>query len=87
MLDGASNNGAPWETETFRSNEKVAHVTRVALRHFVEERIMTDGDYSLALVTDGQPPQVLDNSETLAEAGVHEHAVLALVPRSPQVDG
>lgn len=80
-------NGAAWETQEFKSTEKVGHVTRKSVKHFVDAGIMVDGDYCLALVSDGEPPRVLDDSETLKEAGVKDCDVLALVARSPQVDG
>jgi hypothetical protein len=47
---------------------------------------MADGDYLLALIVDGQARELVD-AQTLAEAGVTEGAVLALMVRGPQVDG
>lgn len=79
-------NGAPWDTADFKSNDKVGHVARKAIKHFVSQGVMEDGDYALAFLEDDQS-RVLDDADTLAGAGVHDHAKLALVTRAPQVDG
>ncbi len=79
-------NGASWNTDEFRSNQKVGHVLKIAVDHFVKEGVMSKGDYVLALVTQGQAKDLLD-SQTLAEAGVVNHSTLAILARGPQVDG
>jgi hypothetical protein len=82
----SATNGATWETADFKTKDKVGHVARKAVKHFVHKGVMDDGDYALALLEHGQP-RVLDDADTLAGAGVHDHAKLALVNRAPQVDG
>jgi hypothetical protein len=79
-------NGSPWMTDDFGTNQQVDHVRRAAIRHFVHDGVMTDGDYLLALIVDGQARELAD-VQTLEEAGVTEGAVLALMVRGPQVDG
>jgi hypothetical protein len=79
-------NGAVWETSDFKSNDKVGHVVRKAVKHFVHQGAMDDGDYALALLDHGQP-RVLDDADTLAGSEVQDRAKLALVNRAPQVDG
>jgi len=79
-------NGAVWNTREFRSNQKVGHVLKVAVDHFVKEGAMSKGDYLLALVTQGQAKDLID-SQTLAEAGVVNGSTLAILARGPQVDG
>ena len=79
-------NGATWETDQFGLNQKVDHVKKTAVRHFVEAGEMSDGDYVLALVQGGTLTDLAD-ADKLDEAGVAAGSVLALVPRGPQVDG
>jgi hypothetical protein len=79
-------NGAVWKTREFRSDEKVGHVLKIAVEHFVKEGAMSKGDYLLALVIGGQAKDLID-SQTLAEAGVVNESTLAILPRGPQVDG
>jgi hypothetical protein len=79
-------NGATWNTDEFRSNQKAGHVLKVAVDHFVKERAMSKGDYLLALVAQGQAKDLVD-SQTLAEAGVVSGSSLAILARGPQVDG
>lgn len=79
-------NGATWETDQFGLNQKVDHVKKTAVRHFVDTGQMTDGDYVLALVQGGTLTDLAD-ADKLDEAGVTAGAVLALVPRGAQVDG
>jgi hypothetical protein len=79
-------NGATWETDQFGLNQKVDHVMKMAVRHFVETGQMTDDDYVFALVQGGRLTDLAD-ADKLDEAGVTAGAVLALVPRRAQVDG
>lgn len=79
-------NGAPWETSEFGLNQRVDHVRKAAVRHFVHDGTMADGDYGLALVKDGKADELAD-SNTLEESGVAAGSVLALLVRGPQVDG
>jgi hypothetical protein len=79
-------NGATWATE-FKENTKVAKVIREALDHFIAEGAMTDGDYRLALIVDGQGQPPLPEDVKLEDTAVEDGALLALVPRDPQVDG
>ena len=79
-------NGATWKTSEFRSHEKVGHVLKIAVEHFVKEGIMSKGDYLLALVIHGQAKDLKD-SQTLAEASVVNDSILAILARGPQVDG
>lgn len=79
-------NGAPWVTDQFGPNQRVDHVRDAAVRHFVKAGAMTDGDYVLARVVEGQA-QPLPDSSKLADVGVQDGDVLALMVRGPQVDG
>ncbi len=79
-------NGAIWNTDEFRSNQRVGHVLKIAVEHFVKEGAMSKGDYVLALVTQGQAKDLRD-SQTLAEAGVISGSTLAILACGPQVDG
>ena len=85
-LSFRATNGATWNTDEFRSNQKVGHVLKIAVDHFVKEGAMSKGDYVLALVTQGQAKDLPD-SQTLAEAAVVNHSTLAILARGPQVDG
>lgn len=80
-------NGATWETTDFKGNQKVGHVARKAVDHFISEGVMADGDYALALIVEGDEPRLLDDAAKLDDVGVTDHATLALVARDPQVDG
>jgi hypothetical protein len=79
-------NGATWPTE-FKENTKVAKVIREALDHFIAEGAMTDGDYRLVLIVDGQAQPPLPEDAKFEDTAVKDGALLALVPRDPQVDG
>ena len=79
-------NGATWPTE-FKANTKVKKVIREALDHFIAEGAMADGDYRLVLIVDGQAQPPLAEDAKLEEVGIEDGALLALVPRDPQVDG
>jgi hypothetical protein len=80
-------NGENWPSGEFRANTKVSHVIKKAVDHFVALKVMTEGDYRLALVVGGTAQPPLPDGDTLGEAGVPDHATLVLVPRDPQVDG
>lgn len=79
-------NGATWETE-FKENEKVSKVIRASLDHFIAEGAMSEGDYRLALIVDGQAQPPLPEDAKLEDTAVKDRALLALTPRDPQVDG
>ena len=79
-------NGTAWTTEEFGLNQRVDHVRRTAIKHFVDAGAMTDGDYVLALVSGGNLTDLAD-ADKLEDAGVSDGSTLALVPRGPQVDG
>lgn len=79
-------NGAVWETDEFGLNQRVDHVRKAAIKHFVEAGAMTEGDYVLALVTGGALADLAD-ADKLEDAGVTDGMTLALAPRGPQVDG
>src|SRR5687768_11562520 len=79
-------NGANWETDDFKTNDKIGNVVRKSVKHFVRTGAMTEGDYALALLGHGEP-RVLSDADTLAGAGVSDSDTLTLVARSPQVDG
>lgn len=80
-------NNAAWKTGKFKTDNLVGEVAREALRHFVNQGQMEDGDYGLALVAEGQPNREVDDAATLGDSGVPDGATLALVARKPQVDG
>jgi hypothetical protein len=86
VLTIRATNGTPWETDDFGLNQQVGHVLRTAIRHFVDEGVMTDGDYLLALVAGGNATPLVDSAK-LEEAGVQEGSVVAILVRGPQVDG
>jgi hypothetical protein len=86
LLTVRATNGATWETDQFGLNQKVDHVKKTAVRHFVDAGEMSDGDYVLALVQGGTLTDLAD-ADKLDEVGVAAGSVLALVPRGPQVDG
>jgi hypothetical protein len=79
-------NGTPWQTDDFGSNQKVDHARKKAIQHFVDDHIMTAGDYALALVHEAVATALIDSS-SLEESSVMDGSVLALVVRGPQVDG
>ena len=79
-------NGTPWDTDDFGTNQRVDHVRRKAIDHFVDLKAMQPGDYALALVRDNSADPLID-SLSLEDAGVTDGAVLALMVRGPQVDG
>lgn len=79
-------NGATWTTE-FKENTKVKKVIRDALDYFIAEGAMADGDYRLVLIVDGQAQPPLAEDAKLEDTAVEDGALLALVPRDPQVDG
>jgi hypothetical protein len=77
---------ATWSTE-FNENTKVKKVIRESLDHFIAEGAMADGDYRLSLIVGGQAQPPLPEDAKLQDAAVADGALLALVPRDPQVDG
>lgn len=79
-------NGATWETK-FKQNEKVSKVIKTSLDHFIAEGAMSPGDHRLVLIVDGQAQPPLPENAKLDETAVKDGALLALVPRDPQVDG
>jgi hypothetical protein len=79
-------NGATWETE-FKQNEKVSKVVKESLDHFIAEGAMSQGDYRLVLIVDGQAQPPLPENAKLEDTAVKDGALLALTPRDPQVDG
>jgi len=78
--------GATWETE-FKQNEKVSKVIKESLDHFIAEGAMSQGDYRLVLIVDGQAQPPLPENAKLEDTAVKDGALLALTPRDPQVDG
>jgi hypothetical protein len=79
-------NGANWETDDFNLNQHVDHVKGKAVKHFVDEGAMVDGDYLLALIAGGQARELPDSAK-LGNEGVVNGSVLALLVRGPQIDG
>jgi hypothetical protein len=79
-------NGAPWPTDQFGPHQRVDHVRDAAVKHFIKEGVMSDGDYVLARVVEGQASPLADSSK-LEDAGVVAGDVLVLMVRGPQVDG
>jgi hypothetical protein len=79
-------NGAVWATDDFNLHQKVGHVLKKAVAHFVKTKVMSDGDYLLALVSEGRATELPD-TQSLEEAGVTDGATLAILVRGPQVDG
>lgn len=79
-------NGATWETD-FKQNEKVSKVVKESLDHFIAERAMSQGDYRVVLIVDGQAQPPLPEDAKLEDTNVEDGSLLALVPREPQVDG
>jgi hypothetical protein len=79
-------NGATWQTE-FKQNEKVSKVIKESLDHFIAEGAMSQGDYRLVLIVNDQAQPPLPENAKLDETAVKDGALLALVPRDPQVDG
>lgn len=79
-------NGATWQTE-FKENERVSNVIKESLDHFIAEGAMSQGDYRLVLIVNGQAQPPLPESAKLEDTAVKDGALLALTPREPQVDG
>jgi hypothetical protein len=71
--------------ETVKPDDKVADLTREAVKYFVHKGELVDGEYALALPRGGEGE--LDPTSTLHHAGVREDDVLVLINRKPQVDG
>jgi hypothetical protein len=83
----AATNGDVWDTERFDDKQKVEHVTKASVKHFVDKGVMAEGEYDLCRIHKdiAQPP--LDPSARLRDAGVENHDHLVLVPAEPQTDG
>ncbi len=82
-----ASNGSPWKTDHFREHDTVEEVIDKSLKHFIKEHVMQPGDYDLIVIIDGQARPPLHPTDRLADVGVHDCSVLALVTREPQVDG
>jgi len=82
-----ASNGSPWSTDRFHTDAKVEHVTDVAVKHFVKEKVMAPGEYELVLVVDGTAQPPLAPTEKLEDVGVADGSLLALVSSEPHVDG
>jgi hypothetical protein len=86
VLTIRATNGTTWETDDFGLNQKVDHVRKAAIKHFVSQNVMEEGDYALAVVRDGQAFELADSAK-LEDGGVAEGSILALIVRGVQVDG
>lgn len=82
-----ASNGSPWQTDRFRSQDTVEEVIDKSLKHFIKQHVMQPGDYDLVVIVDGQARPPLHPTDRLADVGVRDWSVLALVTREPQVDG
>jgi len=82
-----ASNGSPWETDQFREPDTVEEVIDKALKHFIKNHVMQAGDYDLVVIVDGHARPPLHPTDRLADVGVHDCSVVALVTREPQVDG
>lgn len=71
--------------ETVKPDDKVADLTREAVKYFVHKGELVDGEYALTLPRGGEGE--LDPTSILRHAGVREDDVLVLINRKPQVDG
>ena len=86
ILSIRATNGAVWETDDFNLHQKVGHVLKKAVDHFVKGGVMSEGDYLLALVSEGRATELPD-TQSLEDGGVTEGSILAILVRGPQVDG
>lgn len=86
-LDIRATNNAEWDTKEFKDGDLVGDVAEKAVDHFVAKKVMSPGDYALALEVDGNVRPPLNDAASLKDAGVGDHSVLRLVPRDPQTDG
>lgn len=86
-LDIRATNNADWEAKQFKDDDLVGEVAKKAVEHFVDKKVMSPGDYALALEVDGNVRPPLNDAASLKDAGVADHSVLRLVPRDPQKDG
>lgn len=80
-------NGEVWDTEKFNDQQKVEHVIKRALAHFIKKGVMADGEYDLCRLYNGTAQPPLDPNARLKDAGVENHDHLVLVPAEPQTDG
>lgn len=77
--------GAPHEFNA-DLHERVDKLVREAVRYFVSQNLLENGDYSLALVRNGTAVN-LEDEKRLQEYGVVKGDVFHLIPKRPQVDG
>ncbi len=70
----------------FKSNERADKVVRVAVDQFVLQGQLAAGDYSLAVVRDGDAVDLADAGR-LDDYGIVDGDVLVLISKAPQVDG
>ncbi|HEY2053154.1 MAG TPA: hypothetical protein VGH14_04370 [Solirubrobacterales bacterium] len=80
-------NGDIWDTEKFDDKQKVEHVIKRSVKHFVDKGVMSEGEYDLCRLHKGTAQPPLDPSARLRDAGVENHDHLVLVPAEPQTDG
>jgi hypothetical protein len=52
-LDIRATNNADWEAKQFKDDDQVGEVAKKALEHFVDQKVMSPGDYAIALEVDG----------------------------------
>jgi hypothetical protein len=71
---------------TIKASSRVDKLAREAVKHFVGQGLLADGEYGLALVRDGVATP-LDDASRLDEDDVVDGDVLALVAKKPKVDG
>lgn len=71
---------------TFKANERADKVVRVAVAEFVSQGQLDDGDYSLAVVRNGQAVDLADAGR-LDDYGIVDGDVLVLISKAPQIDG
>jgi hypothetical protein len=71
---------------TFKANERADKVVRVAVDHFVTQGQLAAGDYSLAVVRDGDAVDLADAGR-LDDYAIVDGDVLVLISKAPQVDG
>ena len=86
-LDIRATNNADWETHEFKDDDQVGELAKKAVERFVHQKVMSPGDYAIALEVDGNVRPPLNDAASLKDAGVADHSVLRLVPRDPQKDG
>ncbi len=70
----------------FEPSAQVAEVIQVAVAYFVEAGQLAAGDYGLAVIRHGRAEDMAEGAR-LEDYGIDSHDVLALLVKSPQVDG